>query len=379
MESPQHVVDADVAAPLLESLRRQLEAPALEYARPPEPIGQGGQARIMGFSLDDPEGQTSWGNLPLVCRIELDPASDLKEMRKSVALHRVLSAQGFPVPRIVANGSQADGMRAPFVVMEHLSGESVEVRVEQFTFLWAGMLVVAALFNLPLPLMLGLLGAGIVCIVMLARLTARLMQTLHAIPTATFINHPDLNADDMAFHSGRTKKLDELRHVIGESSAKELEPGLAWLYKHVPANDGHSVLCHGDFHGGNVLIDHRGNTGVLDWPRSVIAAREFELAWTLLIDSFIPDPPPEAPAISRWMVSVYFAVHMTLIWMYLRIQEWWYRLGVPLDDEKYRFFTAYHALYMLAVGGAMASGSIPQRRLRRYFRSATGVVIARHR
>lgn len=380
--NPQKAADASVAAPLLATLRRQLEAPALEYAEPPMTIGQGGEARIMAFSLTDPAAQSSWGNVPLVCRIELDPASDMGELRRTAALHRLLSDQGFPAPQILVVGDQTDDMRAPFIVMERLSGESVESRVEQFTFLWAGIMILAAVFDLTLPLWLALFGSGVLCIVLLAALTARLLLKLHAIPTATFINQPDLNARAIEFHSGKTTKLDELNYIIRESSATELEPGLAWLYQHVPDDHGDGVLCHGDFHGGNVIIDSRGISGVLDWPRAVIAAREFDLAWTLLMHAFIPDPNPHTPAaISRWIEPAYWTIHMTLIWIYLRIQELWYRLAVPLDANKYRFFTAYHALYMLAVGslavgGDVASGSIPQRRLRHYFKRATGIDIA---
>ncbi len=376
MESPRDIADATIAEPLIAALRRQLKAPALEYAEPPTPIGQGGQARIMAFSLADPEAQTHWGTVPLVCRIELDPAIDPGEMRRSAALHHILSDQGFPAPRIVAIGDQADGIGAPFTVMERLSGESVEVLVEQFTFLWAGTLVVAAIFNLSLQLWLVLFGGGAMGVFLLAWFTARLLRRLHAIPLTTLINHPDLNPAAMALHSGNKAKLDELYHAIAESSATELEPGLVWLYEHVPVDDGRNVLCHGDFHGGNVIIDFKGKTGILDWPRSVIAAREFDLAWTLLVDAFVPDLNPDAPALNRWIEAAYWSTRMCLIWAYLRIQEMWYRLAVPLDAEKYQFFIAYHALFMLALGGPMASGSIPQRRLRRYFKRATGINIA---
>jgi aminoglycoside phosphotransferase (APT) family kinase protein len=364
------VSSAQVAEALLGFLRTKLASPSLDFDESPTLLGAGAEAQILGFSLTDPGGSTDLAGVPLVCRIERDADKAMQEMHRSVALHRVLSDEGFPSPRILGIGNQSDGMPAPFVVMEQLSGQSVETRVEQLTLLWLAALLVAAILGVGFLLWLGIFAVGLIVLLLLARRTAGLMAQLHAIPISSFTQHPGLGAQEMKF----CDKLDQLRGYIRHMSAQELEAGLDWLYEHVPANDDTEVVCHGDFHGGNVLIDRQGITGMLDWSRSVIAPREFELAWTRIFNAFIFGPLPGS-LLLRWLHIAYWQTHMTLIWAYLRLQAFWYSRSFAIDAQKYRFYIAYHALLMLAVGGDLCSGPIPQRRLRRYFSDATGVEI----
>ena len=46
------------------------------------------------------------------------------------------------------------------------------------------------------------------------------------------------------------------------------------------------VLCHGDFHPGNVLLQGSRVSGVLDWDYAQISCAEFDLAYAMLTFSF---------------------------------------------------------------------------------------------
>ncbi len=325
------VTGAQVAEALLGFLKTKLDSVSLDFAESPVFIGAGAEAQILAFSLTDPEGSTDWTGVPLVCRIERDTDKAMQDMHRSVALHNTLCDEGFPAPRVVGIGNQSDGMPAPFVVMAQLPGQSIETRVEQLTLLWLAALLVAVVLGVTLLLWLGIVAVGLLVLLLLARRTAGLMVQLRAIPISSITRHPGLSEEEMTFRG----KLDQLRGYIRQMSAQELETGLDWLYEHVPANDNSEVMCHGDFHGGNVLIDRTGITGMLDWSRFVIAPREFELAWTGIFNAFIFGPLP-GTLLLRWLHIAYWQSHMTLIWAYLRLQAFWYSRSVAIDGQARR-------------------------------------------
>jgi aminoglycoside phosphotransferase (APT) family kinase protein len=64
-----------------------------------------------------------------------------------------------------------------------------------------------------------------------------------------------------------------------------------WLLAHRPAGLA-DVICHGDMHPFNVLVDADGRATVLDWSAGVIAPREYDLAFTSLM---LAEPPLLVP------------------------------------------------------------------------------------
>lgn len=73
-----------------------------------------------------------------------------------------------------------------------------------------------------------------------------------------------------------------------------------WLDKHTPA-PGPDVICHGDLHPLNLLIDERGASWLLDWTAATIAPKEMDIGLTagLLRCAPIAAPRMLSPVISR--------------------------------------------------------------------------------
>jgi aminoglycoside phosphotransferase (APT) family kinase protein len=85
----------------------------------------------------------------------------------------------------------------------------------------------------------------------------------------------------------------------------DLAAAARWLAEHPPvvAPD---VICHGDLHPFNVLVDQDAGVTVLDWSASVVAPAAYDVAFTSLLLSEPPVtvPRPARPAIraaGRWL------------------------------------------------------------------------------
>jgi aminoglycoside phosphotransferase (APT) family kinase protein len=79
---------------------------------------------------------------------------------------------------------------------------------------------------------------------------------------------------------------------------------MQWLHEHRPPPDAPAVICHGDLHPQNILVEGGRVSGVLDWPNAVIADAAFDVASTHNILRFVParagvDAPPAAVADPR--------------------------------------------------------------------------------
>ena len=142
-----------------------------------------------------------------------------------VALLRAAEAGGVPVPHVVASGSQGQ----PYIITERAPGEAIPRRI----------LRDPTLDNV-------LAGLAFRCGEVLAR--------LQQIDPAT---GPGLDRDDVL--SSLRDQADEIGLV-----RPVIELAFSWLFGHRPPPSP-KVLVHGDFRLGNLLIDHRGLSAVLDW------------------------------------------------------------------------------------------------------------------
>ena len=68
-----------------------------------------------------------------------------------------------------------------------------------------------------------------------------------------------------------------------------------WLADHRLATEP-EVICHGDMHPFNVLVDDEGRPTVLDWSAAVFAAPSYDLGFTSLM---LAEPPLVVP----WMLK----------------------------------------------------------------------------
>jgi aminoglycoside phosphotransferase (APT) family kinase protein len=70
------------------------------------------------------------------------------------------------------------------------------------------------------------------------------------------------------------------------------------LQQHRPAGE-RDVICHGDLHPFNVLVDEAGTATVLDWSASMIAPADYDLGFSSLM---LAEPPLVAPGPLRPVV-----------------------------------------------------------------------------
>lgn len=308
---------------LLEVLRRVTSAPGLTYADKPEPLSGGFWAELATFRLADaPEG---WRG-PLVARVMPDAATAAKES----AFQAEVAAQGFPTPPVHAAGGVADGIDGrAFMVMDLAQGRP----------LLAGLDGMSAIARLPsiarrMPVTL-----------------AEVLAALHGLDPVA-VGH---RLDD----AGVTRpNLDAmLEHLLVTSSRlgrDDLVGAASWLQQHRPRVEP-IVVCHGDMHPFNVLVDDAGTTTVLDWSGATFASATYDLGLTSLL---LSEPPLFVPGLLRPVVR---AAGRALSRRFVRVYE--KRTGARVDQSSLEWHQNLVCLRALVeVAGWVAGNALEDRR-----------------
>lgn len=206
----------------------------------------GPDANIAGLTLlAGGASQQSWrldidtptGALALVMRRDMGGrmfAAALGRADEFVVIELAWRA-GVPVPRPYAYLPDVQGKAA--FVMACLEGETLGRRIVREPRLAPARAV--------LPAQMG-----------------RALAAIHAIPVADAGFLPGPATGEGAAAYGLRVLAHELAAVNEPYPALEL--GLAWLRDHMPKEMA-SVLCHGDFRVGNMVVNDAGLVGVLDW------------------------------------------------------------------------------------------------------------------
>jgi aminoglycoside phosphotransferase (APT) family kinase protein len=288
----------EVARGLVGYLRGALGAPALDLDGRPEPLGGGFDTEIHAFRL---RGAPAGFERPLVLRVlraHHDPAMVLREQ----ATQNAVAAQGYPAPRVLLASADPAPLGAAFAIMERAPG---------------------------VPLLSRVVGMGGV----LADAQAR----LHALdPTPLRGTLPVLD-----------HYLDTLGRRVEAASLRGLAPLVAWLRAHRPPPEG-VVICHGDFHPENVLVDGRAVSGVLDWPNALLAEPAFDVAATLNILRYVPAGIALASPL-RWLAA---AGQRVLAAQYLAR----YRRRRPVAPGRLAYYEVATALRALVRAAAVLAG-----------------------
>ncbi len=138
-------------------------------------------------------------------------------------------AAGVAVPRLVDSGTDPAVLGAPYLITEHVDGETIArrlLREDRYAAAREG----------------------------LAAELGRTLARIHAIPRAAV---PGLPAADPLEH------LRETYDALGEP-LPTIEIAMRWLDRHRPAAVAPTVV-HGDFRTGNLIVDPSGLRAVLDW------------------------------------------------------------------------------------------------------------------
>jgi aminoglycoside phosphotransferase (APT) family kinase protein len=202
----------------------------------------------------------------VVLRVAPDAAMGTKEL----AVQAEASDAGIVTPRVHLTGNAGGGLVGAWSLMDLAPGE---------------------------PLIADLAGAAGIrrlssLLRHLPRLLADTMATVHGIDPRPVTERVRVVAPAVAL------TVDELwahLHAAADRFDDDaLTRALERLHQTRPPQDG-GVLCHGDLHPLNLLIDHDTVT-VLDWTGAVVAPGAYDVGFTWLL---LRHPPLVAPALLR--------------------------------------------------------------------------------
>lgn len=201
-------------------------------------LTSGASLETWSFRVSLPDGTTS----KLVLR--RDPPSAIRPDGIAREAEAIAAARrrGVPVPRILAVECAADRLAAPFILMEHVDGETLGHRIVRAPQLASVRPALAA-----------------ECGTALARLHAGDGRDLPALPMVDAL--ADLRAG-----------LDRF------DASPAFELGFRWLEDRRPGPAA-PALVHGDFRNGNLIIGPEGIRAVLDWELAHLGDGAEDLGW----------------------------------------------------------------------------------------------------
>jgi aminoglycoside phosphotransferase (APT) family kinase protein len=245
---------------LLEVLRRRTGAPELRYARPPVRLTGGFWAEILAVRL---EGAPPELDRELIVRIMPDETTAKRE----TIVQGGVVAQGFPAPPIRLAGGPDDGLGRAYMVMDHATGRPPLAGLEGRAFL----------ADLPRT------------VTKLPDLLARVSAQLHALD-------PSPVRASLASMSGAVFDVWSALGYLERQALAADRPDLAgvasWMESQSPPVEP-AVICHGDLHPFNLLVDGDMVT-VIDWSVALVAHPAFDLGYTSMILAMPPLSMPRA-------------------------------------------------------------------------------------
>jgi aminoglycoside phosphotransferase (APT) family kinase protein len=249
----------DVGRGLLAHLRGLLGQPGLELAEAPAPLTGGFDTEIYTVRL---RGAPAGFAGPLILRMlraHHDPALVLREH----AIQNAVAEQGYPAPRVVHVSVDPAPMGVPFLLMTRLPGAP---------------LIAARPIGMDRPLV-----------------DAQLR--LHALDPAPLAR---ALGDAITFDG----YLAAFQRRIDQAELEGLRGMARWLRECRPPAATPPVICHGDLHPQNILVERGRVSGVVDWPNTVIADPAFDVASTRTILRFVPAGLASLPRPLRWLARV---------------------------------------------------------------------------
>jgi aminoglycoside phosphotransferase (APT) family kinase protein len=249
---------------LLKILVRESGVEGLQYREAPRALIGGYWADLFTFSLQVPP--PGWP-AQLVARYMPEPAVG----RKEALVQAAAAAAGYPTPQVRATDATADGQGISLMVMDLAPGA---------------------------PLLSGISGVGALRAALrsmrrLPGLLALAMADLHALDPR-LVDHL-LDVADVPVTTDQL--LSSLIEMATSASRPDLASAANWLLNHRPAQIDR-VICHGDLHPLNILVDTAGFT-VVDWSGALLGPRAFDLAYTSLL---LAEPPLVVPRPAQWLV-----------------------------------------------------------------------------
>lgn len=321
--------DAEIARRLLHYLAQTFGCADAAYAAAPVRIQGGYDTAIFGFTLAHAPPALAG---PLILRLS-HAAADPARVKLETVVQNTLADMGFPAPRVMATESDPAILGGPFMVMARVPGKPLGHAIEGFGAGDSLSSQLQLLLRLP-----SILNAVI-------EQWVDVQIRLHQLPPDRLLQAVAAAGIDISVITFEGQ-LARLEAIVARYALAGLEPAIAWLEQHRPAQ-AQAAICHGDFHPLNILADNGKTTGVIDWPNVVIAEPAMDVGSAISNISTVPIALPWA-----LRVAVRAAIGAALR-RYARA----YRARRPLDQRAVRYYQVYRAVAQLVpVGAARAIG-----------------------
>lgn len=317
---------ADIKENLLAYLRSELDNQPLIYVSLPTPVTGGFDTRIFRFQLKEAPNELSY---PLILRL-FKKSSQHRALFES-AIQNAVAASGYPAPRVFFTCTDESVLGGSFMIMELMPGQPM--------------------FNIPIENVPDML--------------AKAHLHLHSIDVDSIRKALDVAGIRQDQYS-IDDRLGWLVEQIESPSCEWLQPGLRWIVENRPENPDRLVICHGDFHGNNILIQEGEVSGVLDWSGFLVGDPAYDIGIIKVLGTVV------APALFTEVPEPYW-VHF--------VNRYYdsYQRGCPLDPVRVEYYEAFRCLRALLEGSeGHAAFRHPEimRRLSDHFETITNVLLA---
>jgi aminoglycoside phosphotransferase (APT) family kinase protein len=335
----------EIAATLLEYLRRRWRMNRLSFRAAPEAIPHGWETYTYCFQIKSCPGLPASFSNPLILRIYASPVG-LSNARREWVAENYLAQTGFPVVTCLFLEEDSRFFGGPFLISIREEGEVFPDYL--YHHRWR---------ILRLPRKMGCLHAD-----------------LHQIPVSEKMirTTPFLE-----------RRLDEMNRLIRQYDLTELAPGYRWLVRHRPTDQATLSILHLDFHPLNLLYGSSRGFTVLDWSQVDVGDRHADVAVTkMFLDCMQVDRP------TWWQRFNFWGGRLLLRHGYLAA----YQRRFPLDTSLLGYYSAWASLGRLCTycswlrAGPAAFGSKPASlgkitqshvdRFCQYFEEHTGVGVS---
>jgi aminoglycoside phosphotransferase (APT) family kinase protein len=301
-------VETPILDRLLPYLRERLRV-GVGFADPPAPLSGGFDTTILGFRLTG--APPDWSG-PLILRV-MTRADQGPRVLREAAVHAALVRAGFPAPRVLLHDTDVAPLGLPFLVMERLPGETM----------WSALAKAGPLAFLAMPRQL-------------AELQARLHRegggALRECAQA-------LGLDPLVM--GVQADVERLHRRIAREKLAGLLPAADWLVAHFPAPVQAEVICHGDFHPLNIMMDGGRISGVIDWANVVLGEPAYDIA-ALRTIGFYADL-----GVPAWARGPATLARRLMVRRYMSL----YRAAAPLETRNLPYYEAIRILSALTFAG----------------------------
>jgi aminoglycoside phosphotransferase (APT) family kinase protein len=227
---------------LLTYLRKQLNDGQITFKTEPAQVHGGFETQIYSFQL---KGTPEELNHPLVLRLYPEWYGTGNAIWEST-IQNVLKEEAFPVAKAYFLCTDLSILGGAFFIMDYLPGKPM---------------VMAPMESVPV-----LLGKN-----------HALLHQIDPEPLVSAIHAAGLDRDVLfagfrfeAFKK-RASEFPWLRQVV------------EWLVENRPAEPSQLVICHGDYHPLNILVEDEKVTGVLDWSGFLIGDPAIDIGNTLVL------------------------------------------------------------------------------------------------